>query len=272
MGQSERNAMGLLQGKAALVTGAGRGIGRAVAMAFASEGARVILAARSLEEIEQVATEIRSAGGWAVAILADMSRQEDVDTLFSQAVTQAGQVDVLVNNAAIIGPTGMVWEVDPEAWQETFNVNVTSIARCCRAALPSMIRQRYGKIINVASDAGWRDSWAAEFPEQAAYGTSKAAVIRCSQLLAHQLKRHGVNVNCLGVSAHTRMGHDANVDLARARRQAPPAPYEEIPFERQVRPEENAGAFVFLASPLSDHVTGAYFEANELPDVLRAGR
>jgi NAD(P)-dependent dehydrogenase (short-subunit alcohol dehydrogenase family) len=264
--------MGLLKGKAALVTGAGRGICQAVAEAFAAEGARVILAARSQDEIERVATRIKSAGGQAVGIGCDVSRQDEIDALFSQAATQWGPVDILVNNAAIIGPTGMVWEIDPEAWQETFNVNVTSIVRCCRAALPHMIANRYGKIINVASDAGWRDSWAAEFPEQAAYGTSKAAVIRCSQLLAHQLKRHGVNVNCLGVSAHTRMGHEANVDLARARGQAPPAPYEDIPFERQVRPEENAGAFLFLASPLSDHVTGAYFEANELPGVLRASR
>jgi NAD(P)-dependent dehydrogenase (short-subunit alcohol dehydrogenase family) len=261
--------MGLLDGKVAVVTGAGRGIGRAVARAFAAEGASLVLAARSAAEIESAAHEIRAAHGAALAIPTDVTRQEQIDALFARAVEQFGQVDILVNNAADIGPTGMLWEVDLAGWQAIFEVNLFSIVRGCRAALPGMIARRSGKIINVGSDAGWSESWAAEFPEQAAYGTTKAAVARFSQILAQQVKRYGINVNCLGVSAHTRMGYEANVAIAGARGSPPPDLYDAIPPEQRVLPEENAGAFLFLASSLSDHLSGAYFEANHLPDLLR---
>ncbi|MGD8749977.1 MAG: SDR family NAD(P)-dependent oxidoreductase [Anaerolineales bacterium] len=260
--------MSLLDGKVAVVTGAGRGVGRAVAMAFASHGALVALAARSADEINSTAEEIGTAGGQALAIPTDVAQPADVKRLFDETRGQFGPISILVNNAAIIGPTGMLWDVDLDAWQEILDINVLSIVRCCRAVLPGMIEQRYGKIINVGSDAGWREGWAAQFSEQAAYGTSKAAIIRFSELLAHQVKRHGVNVNCLGVSAHTRMGYEANMAMSQYRGTELPSPYEDITLEKRVLPEENVGAFVFLASSLSDHVTGAYFEANRLPSLL----
>jgi NAD(P)-dependent dehydrogenase (short-subunit alcohol dehydrogenase family) len=262
--------MGLLEGKVAIITGAGRGVGRAVAAAFAREGALVSLAARSVDEIESATEEIRSTGGKAIAIPADVIQQEQVEALFRQTTQKFGSVDILVNNAAIIGSTGMLWELELGVWQEIFEANILSMICCCRVAIPHMIEKRYGKIINVGSDAGYSEGWAVQFPEQAAYGTSKAAVKRFSELLANQVKRYGINVNCLGVSAHTRMGYEANVALARARGTAPPAPLDSLPPEKQILPDENAGAFLFLASPLSDHITGAYFEANRLPNIARA--
>jgi len=261
--------MSLLYGKVAVVTGAGRGIGRAVALAFAEEGANVALAARSKEEIQSAADEICSNGGKALAIATDVTKQDDVDNLFNQTVDGLGPVDILVNNAAIIGPTGMLWDVDIEDWQHIFDVNFMSLVRCCKSSFPSMVKRRYGKIINVGSDAGWREDWAVQFSEQAAYGTTKAAVIRFSAMLAQQVKRYGITVNCLGVSAHTQMGFEANVAISQYRHTELPVSYENLPEDRLVHPKENVGAFLFLASSLSDHVTGVYFEANRLPELIR---
>ena len=261
--------MGALEGKVAVVTGAGRGVGRAAAMAFATEGAAVALAARSLSEIEHVAGEVRTRGGRALAVATNVARREDVDTLFGRVSDELGPVDILVNNAAVMGPLGMLWETDPEAWRELFDVNVIGMVRCARAALPGMIARRYGRIINVGSNAGRSHSWAGEPPEILAYGASKAAVIRFSSGLAEQVKSYGVNVNCIGVGAHTRLSDETWQTVARLRGEPAPPTLDEVPVEECILPEENAALFVFLASPSSDHITGQYVEANSLPDRLR---
>lgn len=248
--------MGVLDGKVAVVTGAGRGIGRAVAIGMAAEGAAVGLAARSTCEIESVAGEIRSLGGRALAVTADISLQEDVDNLFARVRDELGNLDILVANAAIAGPYGTIWETEPNAWQQVMNVNVIGMARCAHAVLPSMITRRYGKIIIVGSRAGGSDKWAWDCHKQMAYGTSKAAVNRFSQLLAAQTHKYCINVNCVGVGADTTLGKDT-------------IPLPEKPAEERVLPEENVAVFIFLASSLADHVTGAYFEANNLSDVMR---
>ena len=261
--------MNLLKGKVAVVTGAGRGIGRAVAIALAGEGAAVALAARTADEIESAASEIRAGRGRALTVPTDVTRQTDVDVLFELVREKLGEVDILVNNAAIMGPAGNLWETDPAAWGTVFDVNVISMVRCARAVLPAMVSRRYGKIINVGSTAGYSDSWASRFPEQTAYGTTKAAIHRFSVCLAHQVKSDGVNVNCVGVSAHTRMSDEAREALARLRGEPPPPSVNEAPVEARTLPEENAPLFVFLASSLSDHITGQYLEANSLPARLR---
>ena len=137
--------MELLNGKVAVVTGAGRGIGRAIAEVFAAEGAAVALAARSADEIDRAAAEIRSQGGRALPISTDVTRQDDVESLFAQVYDELGEVDILINNVGILGPIDHMWETDPAAWQETFDVNVVGLVRCMRAILPEMIaRQNYG--------------------------------------------------------------------------------------------------------------------------------
>ena len=261
--------MGVLQGKVAVVTGGGRGVGRAVALAFAAEGAAVAVAARTSGEVERVAEEVLALGGKAVAVRADVTRQEEVDALFARVNEEISPVDILVNNAAVIDPLGMVWETEPSAWQEAFDVNVIGMVRCVRAVLPTMKDRRSGKIIIVGSRAGWSDGWAARNTEQMAYGVTKAAVNRFSTCLAEQVKPYGINVNCVGVSAQTRLDQQTRQALARLRGAPPPPALNEIPVEKRTLPEENVAPFVFLASSASDHITGTYLEANNLPDRLR---
>ena len=262
--------MGLLSNKVAVITGAGRGIGRAVAMAIADVGAAVGLAARTADEIESAADQIRTGGGMALAVRTDVTQQKQVDALFAQVTNQLGQVDVLVNNAAIGSRTvGKLWETEPDDWLEMFDVNVIGMVRCTRAVLPSMIEKRCGKIIIVGSIAGRSEGWASRHHELLGYALSKAAANRFSDVLATQVKGYGINVNCIGVGAHTTINEPGIREQARRTGQSPPPTIEEIPEDRRIRPEENVAPFIFLASSLADHITGAYIEANMLPDEMR---
>ena len=256
--------MGQLDGKVAVVTGAGRGVGRAVAEAFAAEGAAVGLAARSQDEIEQVAAAIRSREGRALPVQTDVASQADVDRLFDQVRSELGSVEILINNAGLLGPIDHVWETDSAAWLEALDVNVVGCVRCIQAVLPAMITRRYGKIINVGSDAGHSDYWAATNFEHTAYAASKAAVRRMSEVVAEQVRKYGINVNCVGVSADTDMSNAARRELARVRGEQ-----TNDSFEAGIAPDENTGTFVFLASPAADHITGQYFEANRLRTHMR---
>ncbi|MBI2192381.1 MAG: SDR family oxidoreductase [Planctomycetes bacterium] len=253
-----------LKGKVAVVTGAGRGVGRAVALAFAAEGARVALAARSRDEIESAATAIREAGGTALPVVSDVGRESDVKGLFACARAELGPVDVLVNNAAHPGPVGPAWRIDPEEWMEMLNVGLVGLARCTSAALPDMLERRRGKIINVGSKAGIQ-----AFDGIAPYSTLKAAVNHYSRCLAEELRPHGINVNAVGVIAHTRMVDQHAQGRAAARGDPLPPSCLELPPGQHVWPEENSALFVFLASDASDHITGQYIEANSLYGYIR---
>ena len=263
--------MSLLTGKVAVVTGSGRGIGRAVALAFAREGAAVAVTARSNHELDSVSEEVHKLGGTCVALRADVTRQGDVDTFFASVHKELGQVDILVNNAGALGPIEHFEDADIDAWQEIFDVNVIGVARCTRAVLGTMVARHSGKIINVGSDAGWSDAWSASNFEHTAYAASKAAVIRLTEVLASQVRSLGVNINCVGAWADTAMSVEARQRLAQLRGETPMGALEEIPMSKRVDPEENTPLFVFLASSLSDHITGQYIEANSLPDYLRNG-
>jgi len=262
--------MDLLKDKVAVVTGAGRGIGRAVALAMAAEGAAVGLAARTSAEIESTAEEIRDGGGRALAVPTDVGRQEEVDALFAQVGNDLGDVDILVANAAVSEATGNLWEIDPNEWQRMFEINVLGVARCARAVLPAMIQRRYGKIIIVGSKAARSETWASRHNEQMGYAVTKAAVHRLGELLAEQVKPYAINVNCIGVAADTRLGEAAREAAAIRKGERPPPRLEDIPLEQRViLPEENVAPFIFLASRLGDHITGAYIEADTLPDTMR---
>lgn len=262
--------MGLLDGKVAVIAGAGRGVGRAVAEAYADEGATVALAARSTDEIKELAAEIIGRGGNALAVPTDITHAHQVKNLFARVRDELGAVDILVNNAAANGPIGMVWETDPEEWLSLYDVNVVGMVRCAHAVLPGMIERRSGKIIIVGSVAGYSDRWAALRPELAAYGLTKAATNRFAKCLSEQVKPYGINVNCVGVSARTRLDYEARQQLAQIHGESPALAPEKLPAQDRTRPEENVAPFVFLGSTLSDHITGQYIEANTLPDGLRA--
>ena len=190
-----------LENKAAIITGAGRGIGQSIALAFAREGARLALAARTQAELEETASQVESLGGKALIGPTDVTDQGQVERLVAATLDAFSAVDILVNNAGISGPLGPLQDNDVASWLNTINVNVAGTFLCCRAVIPAMIRQGGGKIINL-SGAGGTGAWA----NLTAYCTSKVAVVRLTEVLALELQDKGITVNALGPgSVHTRM-------------------------------------------------------------------
>jgi NAD(P)-dependent dehydrogenase (short-subunit alcohol dehydrogenase family) len=173
-----------LEGRVALVTGGGRGIGRGIALELTRAGARVAVAARTAEQVEATAAEI---GG--LAIEADVSKRTDVERMIEQAERELGPLDLLVCNAGISVGEEKAWELEPEEWWHTFEVNVLGVYLCCRTVIPGMIERGGGRIVNVASGAAYLPG-----SDSTAYSASKAAVHRFSETLAKQLEPHGIPV------------------------------------------------------------------------------
>jgi len=183
---------GALAGKVALVTGAGRGIGRAVAEAFAAEGAAVVLAARSRADLAEVAGTIRAASnGRALAIPTDVTQDSAVEALVEQTLSELGRLDLLVTSAGAAS-FGAVADSKPGDWDTMLALNLRSVMVSCRAVLPAMMRQRSGMIINVSSIATKRT-----LPGSAAYTATKAGLEAFSRVLAEELRPHGVRVGVL---------------------------------------------------------------------------
>lgn len=180
-----------LREQVALVTGAGRGIGRAVALAFAREGARVTLAARTRTQLDAVAAEVRESGGRALAVPADVTQESSVVELVARTLAEFGRIDILVTaaGAAAFGP---VADSKLEEWELMMAVNLRGVYLTCRAALAPMIRQRRGTIINVVSVAAKQP-----IPGCAAYAASKHGVLGFTRVLAEELRPHGVRVGAL---------------------------------------------------------------------------
>jgi NADP-dependent 3-hydroxy acid dehydrogenase YdfG len=182
---------GALQGQVAIVTGAGRGIGYAVATALAREDATVVLAARTRQQLAATAAAIRESGGAALAIPTDVTQDAAVEAMVEQAMAELGRVDILVT-AAGVASFGPVAGTKPADWDGMLAVNLRAVMVTCRAVLPIMIRQRRGSIINVASVAAQRP-----IPGAAAYTATKAAVVGFSRVLAEELRAEGVRVGVL---------------------------------------------------------------------------
>lgn len=177
-----------LQGRTALVTGGGRGIGRATALMLAAAGARVIITARRRQEIDAVVAEIATAGETAEAITCDVAAGEDVQRLFAEA----GPVDILVNNAGVIGPIAPLAGADPAAWQYNIAVNLDGVFLTCRFALPGMLERGWGRIINLSSGGakGTTVGWSA-------YAAAKAGVEAMTRVLAREVGGEGIRVNAV---------------------------------------------------------------------------
>lgn len=180
-----------LAGQVAIVTGAGRGIGRAVAWRLAQDGAAVVLAARTRAELAALATEIRDAGGRALAVPTDVTQDAAVEALVDRAVAELGRVDVLVT-AAGVGAFGPVASAKPTDWDQMLAVNLRAVMVCCRAVLAPMGRQRQGTIVNIASVAAAR-----AIPGAAAYSATKAGVVAWSRVLADEVRGEGIRVGVL---------------------------------------------------------------------------
>lgn len=236
----------VLAGRVALVTGAGRGIGYAIAQALGGAGATVACAARSLDQVEAAAAAIRARGGSARAFRLDVTRAADIATQV-EAITQAlGPIDVLVNNAGINLQKRSL-ELTDEEWERILATNLTSMFRLARAVAPSMIARGAGKIINVGSMWG-----RVGVPQFLAYSVSKAGVDALTRSLAVEWARHGIRVNCL---APGYIRTDFSVDeMADERTRA--LILSRIPLRRLGEPDEVGSLAVYLASPASDFMTG----------------
>lgn len=193
-----------LKDKTALITGAGRGIGRAVALSFAREGCHVALAARSRDELDEVAREVNACGGRALVVSCDVGVPEQIRATVHETLDNFGHVDILVNNAgfACFKP---VWELTPEEWRLSLEVNVTSAFLFCHALLPHMMKRRSGRIINMSSVTGLK-----ALPEQGAYCAAKHALNGWTKSLALELREYGIAVHavCPG-GVDTRFSREA---------------------------------------------------------------
>jgi 3-oxoacyl-[acyl-carrier protein] reductase len=217
-----------LDGKVALVTGAGRGIGRAIALAFAEEGAAVALVARSRADLAGVAAEIRQREGRALAIPTDVTQDSAVEAVVEQTLTDLGRIDVLVTSAGTAA-FGAVADSKPADWDTMLALNLRAVMVSCRAVLPAMLRQRSGTILNVGSIASKR-----ALPGSAVYTATKTAVDAFSRVLAEELRPHGVRVGVLVAGA-------VDTPLWDAMGSAPPR-------AKMLQPEDVARAAVLMAS------------------------
>ncbi len=222
------SGLGALQGQVAIVTGAGRGIGHAVATALAREGATVVLAARTRQQLASIAAAIRESGGAALAIPTDVTQDAGVEAMVEQAIAELGRLDILVT-AAGLASFGPVVGTKPDDWDEMLAVNLRAVMVTCRAVLPMMIRQRRGTIINIASVAAQRP-----IPGAAVYTATKAGVIGFSRVLAEELRAEGVRVGVLVPGAVDTPLWDT----------IPNSPDR----SRMLRPEDVARAAVLMAS------------------------
>ena len=201
----------LLEGKTALITGAGRGIGRGIALAFARQGCRIAAVARTEEEVGQTVAEVEKTGSDAIALVADVTKHDEVQVAVQAALDRFGQIGILVNNAgyADFKPFD---ELSLDDWSYTMDVNVFGVVRFIRAVLPSMKSRGSGRIINISSVAGVKP-----IPKQSAYCASKAALNALSKTLAMELREHNIAVNaiCPG-GVDTRLAADAMPERDRA--------------------------------------------------------
>ena len=232
----------MLQGKVALITGASQGLGRALALAYAKEGASLVVNSRSEESIRPVAEEVEGLGAEVLAVAADVSKGQNARRLVEEAAGRFGGIDVLVNNAGLLGPRVAIEDYPEEEWRRVIDANLTGPYLVSKAAVPHL--REGASIINVVSGVSveGRAEWGA-------YSVSKFGVEGLSQILAAELEGRGVRSNA--------------VDPGGMRTEMRAAAYPEEDPQTRITPEENTAVFVYLASDESRGVTGRRFKAQE---------
>ena len=234
-----------LKGQTAIVTGASRGIGKAIAVMFASEGANVVVTARTEYAIDDLAGRIVQSGRSALAVTADLSIDSDLQRIADETLVKYGRIDILVNNAGIIHPRINLVDFDFELWRKVVAVNLEAVALLTALCLPSMMERNYGKVINISSIGGRKGS-----KGRSAYRATKAALISLTESVAAEMKPYGIDVNCICPGGVDTEGYR---EAFRMR--------GKIDDPSLMAPEEIAKLAVYLASDDSSSVTGAAIDA-----------
>jgi 3-oxoacyl-[acyl-carrier protein] reductase len=236
--------MGLLEGRISLVTGASRGIGRAIAQAFAAEGASVVLAARDAAKLAEGVAQIQAKGGKAEALALDVCDRASVEAAVAQVVTAHGRIDHLVNNAGVTRDN-LLLRMKDEEWRQVLDTNLTGAFLCTQAVLKPMLKQRSGRILTITSVVGLGGN-----AGQANYAASKAGVIGFTKSVAREVASRGITANAI---APGFIETDMTAAMSEKAREAV---FAAIPLGRVGRPEDVAGAAVFLVSDAAAYVTG----------------
>lgn len=260
-----KNAMGGITGQVAIVTGGGRGLGRAFAQSLAAAGAKVAITARTTSQLDETVALIEEAGGTVIAFTANVIDRTAMERVMTEVEEQLGPIDILVNNAGVITPLGNDWEVDPDEWWRTLEINVRGPFLCTQLLLPRMIARRKGRIINISSGAahGFNPN---VYPYGIAYCTSKAALDRMTNLLAVSVKEYGISIFALAPGGPTAM-----IEILAT---SPSVPEEMNALFREALAEgsgieESAQMLMFLVSGQADYLTGRHVSvADSMDDLL----
>jgi 3-oxoacyl-[acyl-carrier protein] reductase len=239
-----------LAGRVALVTGASQGIGHACALALAREGANVAVAARNQQKLDELVAQITAAGGKAAAFVVDVSDEEQVKSAIKSALGQFGKIDILVNNAGITRDQ-LVMRMKRADWDAVLNTNLTSAYLCIQQVIPSMLKQRWGRIINITSIFGQMGQ-----AGQANYAASKAGLIGLTMAIAREVASRNITSNAIAPGfIETNMTAVLSEEFKQAA-------VKQIPLGRVGTPEDIARAVVFLASEDASYITGHVLNVN----------
>ena len=226
-----------LKHKVAIITGGGKGIGKSIALAFAGEGASLVICGRKVSLLEQVSREAQALGASVLPVATDVTVESEVENMVEQTLKKFGKIDVLVNNAGVGGPLGLITDISKEAWDEVININLTGMFLCSKAVLRHMMKQEWGNIINMSSGAGRNRDRVWRLP----YNVSKFGVEGMTYALAVHMKPYGICVNAIRPG---RMSTDIHKDT-------PPE------FKTNMRhPDEVKELAVFLALQTVESMTG----------------
>jgi NAD(P)-dependent dehydrogenase (short-subunit alcohol dehydrogenase family) len=246
--------MGRVQDQVAVVTGAAQGLGRAIALRLAEEGARMVLGDIDGAGLERTVADIGAKGGQAFGLAGDLTEEAAAARLIDDAVARFGRIDILVNNLGGVGKRSKIWEMKVEDWDFVMRLNLRSTFLCTRAAVPHMMKRRSGRIVCLSSGAREGTPWTAYYQGGSAYSTTKAGVHGFIRDVSLELAEHGINVNAVAPGPiETERGGPA---LRKLNETVEYSPNHMTPMRRLGQPIEIANAVLFLASDEASYITG----------------